>query len=190
MKKTISSVKELSANVSFTLFRKLVFLCPLFLTLVSVKPFAANQITGTVLDADTKLPLKNALVSLKSTGDLVLTNENGIFSLMKTEVNTIKKSRSASIAPFKLNRNQLQLNISNPNTPVQIVILNLTGQLVYKTTKILQSGFHNFDLSKFLSTNSTYILQIKINQTNYISKILPLAVRPSGSPLVSSSSSP
>lgn len=42
---------------------------------------AATQITGTVLDADSKAPLKNALVSLKSTGDIVLTDEAGKFSI-------------------------------------------------------------------------------------------------------------
>jgi formylglycine-generating enzyme required for sulfatase activity len=145
---------------------------------------SATQITGTVLDADTKLPLKNALVSLKSTGDLALTNENGTFSLTKTSVNIIKTNQTAPVVPFTLNGHHLLLNIVNPNTTVQLVVLNLNGQIIYKVNKTYQPGSHYTDLSKSLSTNSTHIFQLKINKTNYITKVLPLAVRPSGSPMV------
>jgi formylglycine-generating enzyme required for sulfatase activity len=154
-------------------------------SLLAIKPFAANQITGTVLDAGTNLPLKNALVSLKSTGDLVLTNENGTFSLTKSEVSTIKMNQTVPAVPFTIQRNNLQLTISTPNTPVHLVVLNLNGQVIFKTTKTLQPGSHNFDLTKALTINATHIVQVKIDKTIYTTKILPLAVRPSSGPIVS-----
>jgi formylglycine-generating enzyme required for sulfatase activity len=154
-------------------------------SLLAIKPFAANQITGTVLDAGTNLPLKNALVSLKSTGDLVLTNESGTFSITKSEVNNRRMKQTVPAAPFTIQRYNLQLTISTPNTPVQLVVLNLNGQVIYKTTKTLQPGSHNFDLTKAITINSTNIVQVKINKTIYTTKILPLAVRPSSGPIVS-----
>jgi formylglycine-generating enzyme required for sulfatase activity len=160
-----------SSHLPFVTTRLPVFVSSLLLSLLP--SIALAQITGTVLDADTKAPLKNALVSLKSTGDLVLTNENGVFTLTKTAVSTIKMKQPVPAAPFTIQRNNLQLTISTPNTPVQLVVLNLNGQIVYKTTKTLQSGSHNIDLSKALSTSAIYILDITINKTKFVTRLFP-----------------
>jgi formylglycine-generating enzyme required for sulfatase activity len=170
-------------HLPFSVSRFPVFVSSLLLSFFSSIAFA--QITGTVLDAETNLPLKNALVSLKSTGDLVLTNENGTFSLTKSEVSTTKMNQTVPAAPFTIQRNNLQLTISTPNTPVQLVVLNLNGQVVYKAKKNLQPGSHNFDLSKSLSSDAIYILDITINKNRFVTRLFPS----SRLPVIASSSS-
>lgn len=148
--------------------------------------YCAFSQTGTVHDAGTKTPLKNATVALKSTGALVLTDEQGRFEFSNTSViyETLKKVNNNPV----FFHNGI-LNIHNDRkSSVHVDIYKPNGK---KITSLTTESF-SVNLSPYIISSSMYILRVDIESTTYLLKIISspsnqLISIASPSPTVSSS---
>lgn len=145
--------------------------CPLAIVLSSFLLLTATFAqTGTVLDQATNDPIQNAIVALKSTGALVLTDEEGKFEFSGASVTTRRVTASSTL-PVTFRRNAVQFEITEPNTPVSIRLYTANGRMATEVTKgTFQPGTHTLPFS--LSTTNLWIASITIGNKSIVTPIL------------------
>ncbi len=116
--------------------------------------------TGTVIDNDTGEPLQNALVSLKSTGDLVLTDADGKFEFPGSAVSSGKLNRAyQQFISFR--KNTLVLSVTQANTAIAIQLFTANGRKIADVVKgTFHPGMHAFNLSGFLTSSNLIIARV------------------------------
>ena len=138
--------------------------------------------TGTVLDNADEAPLQNAIVSLKSTGALVLTDEEGKFEFPGSAVTVEQKTRLSHSISF--NHGMVSFTIDKNATPVTIQLFTMNGRKVADIAdKIFSSGQHTLNFPA--NGTNLYVLKVRIGRTTTIHRLLTLAS--SGHPAVVSS---
>jgi len=109
--------------------RKTWFYIPLFLTLLSAlflsgQAFAADYISGRVIDHVTRKPIKEAIVT--GYNEVVRTDMNGLFAL-KNSVNKI------GIRAYGYARGEVILSVSRPKSPLDIFLRPFAPKALYLT---------------------------------------------------------
>jgi len=121
--------------------------------------------TGTVLEQGTNIPLQNALVSLKSTGDLVLTDVQGRFEFAGSPVRYgISKHIKANPVTF---HNGI-LNIFSLKPSFVLEIYKPDGTRITK----IKSQSRIVDFNSYIKSSYLYILQISIESSVYIMNVV------------------
>jgi len=186
-KASIKLIKMLDHKKFISLFLNLpVTLSPcLIVSLFMLLPYAYPQ-TGTVFEQGTNKPLQNALVTLKSSGDLVLTDAQGKFDFAGSPV-IIGKKNICSAIPVIMKNNKLVLSIEKDNTVINGCIYNLNGKKIAD----LFNGTHNkgsfsYDISKLKISHSFMILKVSLDNSSFS---IPLVTQSPGLTVAMSHSS-
>jgi formylglycine-generating enzyme required for sulfatase activity len=148
--------------------------------------------TGTVLEQGTNKPLQNALVSLKSSGALVLTDAQGKFDFSGSPVIHGKKLGYA-VNPVTIKNNKLILSIEKDNTVMSGSIYNLNGKKIADLFKgTYNKGSFSYNISKLNNSHSFMILKVSLDNTSFtiplVTQSPSLTVALSHSSVTSSSS--
>ncbi|WP_434036776.1 Kelch repeat-containing protein [Formosa sp. 4Alg 33] len=126
-----------------------------FLFLLSVVTLTAQNITGTVLDRDTNLPLEDVNIYSKTIGQGTVTNEKGEFELQipKAKETALISFSSVGYETKTYTREQIKsLNyiifLSKINEALEEIVLyselELQEALPYKKVASLEEGVHHF----------------------------------------------
>jgi formylglycine-generating enzyme required for sulfatase activity len=145
----------------------------LFLIFIVNAVLSATQITGTVLDADTKAPLKNAIVSFKSTGDLVLTDESGKFTISPTAVINQNIIRESSSNTMQIKNGVLSLYVEKQNSKIELKTYTLTGKQISSVAYTLSAGTHSIVIPNKRNAAGSIICKLKINSQVCTFPLLP-----------------
>jgi len=123
--------------------------------------------TGTVLEQGTNKPLQNALVSLKSSGALVLTDAQGKFDFSGSPVIYGKKS-VGSVIPVAMKNNKLILSIEKDNTFMSGSIYTINGKKLADLFKgTYNKGSFSYDISKLNISQSFMILNFSLDNNSF-----------------------
>lgn len=129
-------------------------------TLLLVFSVTAFTQSGTVLEQGTNTPLQNAIVSLKSTGGLLLTDAQGHFNFSSSPV-IHKGIRKNENKLFSLRNGVLNFQQEKGSFPAEIEVYCPNG---VRLTKIVAHS-ENVDLSNFLKSSSLYLLKIRLKES-------------------------
>ena len=117
--------------------------------------------SGTVLDSATGEPLKGAVVALKSTGTLMLTDENGKFSFSGNPV-LIGKENVEGALPLIFSRKGITLHIAKPKTPVTIVLYSVNGKKISTVADgTFDIGAVHFTLTSKVWSSNVCVVKIR-----------------------------
>ena len=122
--------------------------------------FIVHAQTGTVLEQGTNAPIRNAIVTIPSTGDMVVTDNQGKFVFTNISVKHFRKN---SNAPISYVNGMLQFE--SMNTPVKVQLFNFNGKLI-KTINAAK-GTKQLYLPEYFKSSNIYIVKVLLNNNAY-----------------------
>ena len=164
--------------VSRTRALNALFSHPLPVTLSPILLFSLSIFsqTGTVLEQGTNAPLKNAIVSLKSTGDMVLTDALGRFDFSSAPV-VYNAPKHISHNPVTFSNGILRTDSYKSRGSFTVEIYYPDGTRIYR----LEPQSHKVKLASHLNKSSIYIVKVKVESGIYLLKIISASGRFSSS---------
>ena len=148
------SHKYLSSITSMKSLCFVVFMC------VCIAVFTIHAQTGTVLEQGTNTPIRNAIVTVPSTGDMVLTDNQGKFVFTNISVKHFRKNSNVPISYVNG-----MLLFESINTPIKVQLFNFNGQLI--TTINAAKGTKQLYLPEYFKSSNIYIVKVLLNNNAY-----------------------